>query len=113
MIGVDTNILVYAHRRDSAHHEAARQSVSQLAEGSQAWAIPWSCIHEFIRVIFNPPSTLEEAASQVEAWLEAQNLVTISESAAYWPELKSLLLVGRRDRGYTTLVLRLSAYSMG
>ncbi len=100
MIGVDTNILVYAHRRDSAHHEAARQSVSQLAEGSQAWAIPWSCIHEFLGVvthgrIFDPPSTLEEAASQVEAWLEAQNLVTISESAAYWPELKSLLLAGR------------------
>ena len=100
MIAVDTNILVYAHRRDSAHHEAAQQSILELADGLQPWAIPWSCIHEFLAVvthgrIFEPPSTLDEAIGQVEAWLEAPNLVTISESAEYWPELKATLLAGK------------------
>ncbi len=100
MIAVDTNILVYAHRRDSTHHERARESVLELAEGPETWAIPWSCIHEFIGVvthgrIFDPPSTLQEAIDQVEAWLEAPNLVMLSESAEFWPELKATLLAGK------------------
>ena len=100
MIAVDTNILVYAHRRDAADHQAARQRLGELAGGLQPWAIPWSCIHEFLGVvthgrIFEPPSTLDEAIGQVEAWLEAPNLVTISESPDYWPELKATLLAGK------------------
>jgi hypothetical protein len=31
----------------------------------------------------------------MEAWLEAPNLVMISESAEYWPELKSILLASK------------------
>jgi predicted nucleic acid-binding protein len=33
MIALDTNILVYAHRRDSRWHEAASRVVRELAEG--------------------------------------------------------------------------------
>lgn len=40
MIAVDTNILVHAHRRDSPFHAAARQTITELAEGKVAWAIP-------------------------------------------------------------------------
>ena len=48
MIGVDTNILVYAHRRDSEWHSAAAKALAALAEGETPWAIPWPCIHEFL-----------------------------------------------------------------
>ncbi len=36
MIAVDTNILVYAHRRDSEWFETAYKSLQQLAEAPRA-----------------------------------------------------------------------------
>ena len=54
MIAVDTNLLVYAHRKESRVHEAAFAIVRALAEGSQGWAIPWPCCYEFLSVVTNP-----------------------------------------------------------
>jgi predicted nucleic acid-binding protein len=48
MIAVDTNLLIYAHREDSALHGAANELVDSLRRQSGPWAIPWPCIHEFI-----------------------------------------------------------------
>ncbi len=39
MIAVDTNLLVYAHRRESSVHETAAAVVRELAEGTHAWAV--------------------------------------------------------------------------
>lgn len=50
MIAVDTNILVYAHRKDSPFHGNAYESILELAEGRTPWAIPWPCIHEFLAI---------------------------------------------------------------
>jgi hypothetical protein len=100
MIAVDSNLLVYAHREDSPWHHAAYARIAELAEGSAAWAIPWPCIHEFLSIvthprIYAPPTPLEKAIDQVEAWLESPNLVLLSESEGYWPQLRSLLQTGR------------------
>jgi uncharacterized protein len=100
VIAVDTNILVYAHREDSPWHERAYTRLSALAEGRAAWAIPWSCLHEFLAIvthpqIYNPPSPLETALAQVEAWLEAPGLVLLAETGSYWPELRAALSAGR------------------
>ena len=53
MIAVDTNLLVYAHRRESREHATARAVVRTLAEGDDAWAIPWPCCYEFLSVVTN------------------------------------------------------------
>ena len=100
MIAVDSNLLVYGHREDSPWHHAAYARIVELAEGSAAWAIPWPCIHEFLSIvtyprIYAPPTPLVKAIDQVEAWLESPNLVLLSESEGYWPELRSLLQTGR------------------
>ena len=100
MIAVDTNLLVYAHREDSPWHDEAYKKIVELAEGPATWAIPWPCIHEFLAIIthsriYNPPTPLEIAIDQVEAWLESPTLVTLSESADYWPLLRSTLRSGR------------------
>ncbi|QQR81971.1 MAG: PIN domain-containing protein [Deltaproteobacteria bacterium] len=97
MIAVDTNILVYAHREDSQFHQNAFYKVKELAEGSQRWAIPWPCIHEFWAIVTHPriytPSTpFQKALDQVEAWMESPTLEMIGESEGYWEELKSTLL---------------------
>jgi toxin-antitoxin system PIN domain toxin len=100
LIAVDTNILVYAHRRDSPHHDIARQSVLELAQRGQPWAIPWPCVHEFLAVvthprIYDPPTPLAAAIDQMEAWSESPTLVLISESDLYWAELTKLLLASK------------------
>lgn len=66
MIAVDTNVLVYAHRAETALHQAAAWKLVELAEGRGLWGMPVFCAGEFIRVVthrrvFNPPSTLDEA----------------------------------------------------
>ena len=100
MIAVDTNLLVYAHREDSPWHDAAYTRIAELAESRTPWTIPWPCLHEFLSIvthprIFSPPTPLEKAIAQVEAWLESPSLVLISESADYWPLLRSTILTGK------------------
>jgi toxin-antitoxin system PIN domain toxin len=100
LIAVDTNILVYAHRRDAEWHAAAAEKVRTLAESRAQWAIPWPCLHEFLSIvthprIFAPPSTAAEAMEQVDAWLESLSLAVLAESPEHWTTLKGLLRAGR------------------
>jgi toxin-antitoxin system PIN domain toxin len=100
MIAVDTNLLVYAHRRDSPWHPAAAGTLGELAEGRRAWAIPWPCLHEFLAIvthprIYRPPTPLARALEQVEAWLESPSLVLLGETPDHWSVLRELLTAGR------------------
>ena len=97
MIALDTNILVYARRREAPHHQAARRLLSELAEGDVPWAIPWPCIYEFLRVVtharvFNPPTPLAEALEDVESLLESPSLVLLSEARGHASHLIKLTL---------------------
>ena len=103
MIAVDTNILVYAHRRDSQWHEPASECLRDLAEGSASWALPWPCLHEFLAIvtherIFSPSTPMPKALEQVAAWLESPTVVVLSETDGYWDVL-SLLLERAKNRG--------------
>jgi len=96
MIAVDSNILVYAHRRDSEFNPAAASVLRELAESPAQWALPWPCVHEFYSIvthprIFDPPSTPEQAVEQISAWLEAPSVVPISEGESYWRVLVSIV----------------------
>lgn len=100
MIAVDTNILVYAHREEMEWHLAAAEAVRSLAEGRGAWAIPWPCLHEFLAIvthrrIFNPPTPVQRALDQVDAWLESPSLVLLAEPGDHWKRLREVVLSGR------------------
>lgn len=100
MIAVDTNVLVYAHRRDSTWHDAADAAVRGLAEGNAPWALPWPCIHEFAAVvthprIYAPPSTPAQAIDQVDAWLESPSVVLLGEGDTHWEVLREVLQDGQ------------------
>jgi toxin-antitoxin system PIN domain toxin len=103
VIAVDTNLLVYAHRADSAEHERAYAVVRELAEGVARWAIPWPCAHEFLAIvthprIYRPASTIEQALEQVRAWAESPSLTWLAESdEVYWPVLERLLRESRAE----------------
>ena len=103
-IALDTNILVYAHRRDSPWFQAAYACVEGLADGRNPWAIPWPCVHEFIAIVTNPrgykPATpLEQALDQLKAWFESPNSVAIAETETYWSVLETLLRSSRVTGG--------------
>jgi len=100
VIGVDSNILVYAHRSDSPFHDVASRCVRSLAESPAGWMIPWPCLHEFLGIvtharIYNPPSTVAQACAQVEAWLSSPSLSLLGETADHWLRLRRLLTKGR------------------
>jgi toxin-antitoxin system PIN domain toxin len=99
MIAVDTNILVYAHRGDSLFHDRASVAVRALAEGRRSWAIPWPCVHEFLAIvthprIYDPPTPVDAAITQVEAWLDSPSLVLVAEGADHWDRLRETLAGG-------------------
>jgi toxin-antitoxin system PIN domain toxin len=96
---VDTNLLVYAHRHDVSWHAAAVEVIRGLAEGVQAWAIPWPCVHEFVAIvtdprIFDPPSTAAVALDQVAIWLESPGLTLLAESPGYETHFDRLVRYG-------------------
>ena len=99
MTAVETNILVYAHRADSEWHDRATACLRALAEGRADWAIPWTCLHEFVATvthprIFNPPSTVDQAIEQVETWMESPSLTVLGEPHDHWSILRRQLLDG-------------------
>ncbi len=96
MIAVDTNILVYAHRKDSQFHDAAVAQLRELAEGQHAWSIAWPSIHEFYAIvtharIYRPPTPAARAFDQIDAWLASPSLVLLGETARHWTTLRTLI----------------------
>jgi len=82
---IDTNVLVYSEIVSSSQHRAARLLLTELAEGSAPWAIPWPCVYEFLRVIthprvFSPPVPMEVALHDLEQILASPSLILLAET---------------------------------
>jgi toxin-antitoxin system PIN domain toxin len=96
MVAVDTNILVYAHRADSAWHQQADRVIQELAEGRSSWAIPWPCLYEFFAIvthpkIYRPPTPPADALIQIDCWMESPTLVLLHEGDGFWEAVRPLL----------------------
>lgn len=96
MIAIDTNLLVYSHRKDSKFHIEAFEIVKQLALGDESWAIPSPCITEFFsivtnRKVFAVPSTAEEAIAQIELWIKSPTFSMIVEGNQYVERLVQII----------------------
>src|SRR3970040_1927399 len=68
LLAVDTNVLVYAHRREPSEHPVALRPLATLAEGHDPWAIPWPCVYEFFSVVTNPRIWRDAASDPDQAW---------------------------------------------
>ena len=104
MIAIDTNVLVYAHRRESRVHEEAAEMLHKVAEGDRRWAIPWPCCYEFLSVVTNrriwrgAESSPREAWSQLMAWTDSPSNRLIGETAGF-PEILQRFVRRPRVRG--------------
>lgn len=100
MIAVDTQILVYAHRADAAHHAAASKAISELATGKSDWGLLMQALHEFLGIvthprIYDPPSTNEQAWRQLHAWLASPTVVVLGEGPDHLATLERLVRTHR------------------
>jgi toxin-antitoxin system PIN domain toxin len=97
MLAVETNVLVYAHRREPAEHAAAAELLRELAEGPVRWAIPWPCVYEFASVVTNrriwkaAASTPSQAWAQVRAWAASPTCALIGETEGFLDLLEGLV----------------------
>ncbi len=96
MGAVDTNILVYAHRLEPPEHQLALKVLSDLATGSEPWALPWPCFYDFLRVLthpraFHPPTPPLLAWDAVQTLLDSPSLILISEGERHRKILDTLL----------------------
>lgn len=88
MTAVDTNILVYAEMKNADQHARAIQVLTELAQGPAAWAIPWPCIYEMLRVITHPrayraPIVVDTALQDLKNLLASPSLMLLSETAQH------------------------------
>lgn len=100
MIALDTNILVYAKRSEAAHHRQAEALLHRFAADTRPWALTWTCIYEFLRVvthprIFAPPTDLAEAIDGVENLFESSSLRLLGEGPAHLRHLRATLIDGK------------------
>jgi toxin-antitoxin system PIN domain toxin len=118
LIAIDTNLLVYAHRREPREHEAALGVVRRLAESGTPWAIPWPSVYEFFSVVTNPriwkeaASTPQQAWLQLEAWFDAPGLQLLAETADF-RELLAGFARRARVRGPVIHDARVAAICVG
>jgi toxin-antitoxin system PIN domain toxin len=93
---VDTNVLVYAEITSSPFHETARAVLRDLAEGAEAWALPWPCAYEFLRVVthprvYHPPVPTPVALADLLAILASPSLTMLGESDRHVAVLESVV----------------------
>jgi toxin-antitoxin system PIN domain toxin len=96
VIGLDTNVLVHAHRTDSPHHGAALAALDRAGAAPAGWAIPWPCAHEFVAVVsgkaFGAARTpLPVAFDALDAWLSHPRCRSIGETAGHAALLRRLM----------------------
>ena len=88
MIAVDTNVLIYSHRRESVHHDIAQRKITAIAESDAPWGLPVFCLAEFVRVVthlrvFDPPSSLAEALDFLSQLLQSPSVRLLNPAAGY------------------------------
>lgn len=74
MILVDANLLIYAHVKAFAQHQAARDWLDEQLNDISRVGLPWASLLAFLRVVTNPrifeqPEPIADAWAQVMAWL--------------------------------------------
>jgi hypothetical protein len=95
MIALDTNLLVYAHQRDSPWREQAVAAIRPVVEGRTPWALPWPVVHEFFAVVthgrFKVPSTPVEALGMLRNLLASPTVQVLGEGPGHFDVLADLI----------------------
>lgn len=100
MILVDANLLLYAVDNASRYHARARSWWDDQLSGHAPVGLAWQVLTAFIRIGTNPrllqrPLSLEEAAEQIQSWLDQPCTRIVRPSESHWTVFQRLLLEGQ------------------
>ena len=95
MMMPDVNVLIYAHRRESASHYAYRRWFEQLVGSPSPFALSTLVAGAFVRLatnkrVFTQPTPIEAALATIDAIVAAPNCVLCSPSKRHWSLLRQL-----------------------
>lgn len=94
MIGLDTNVLLYACNPDCAEHARCRELLEKLRAGNIPWALTWPIIYEFVHVITHQ-RRIARPWNTISAWDFIQSL-TRSRACKILVETERHLEVARQ-----------------
>lgn len=100
MILLDVNVLVYAHRRDSARHDEYRAWLEEAIAGPAPYGLSDLVLAGFIRVVTHPrvfrdPTPLADALSFVQTIRDQPGHVPVVPGARHWSIFLSLCAQAR------------------
>lgn len=89
MVLIDVNVLVYAHRLESANHPAFRQWLEDLINSDQAYGMAELVLAGFIRIMTHPkifrfPTPLETALRYALELRSRSNCVIVAPGLRHW-----------------------------
>lgn len=89
MILPDVNVLVYAHRQDTANHVHFREWLQGVVNSDQAYGMSDIVLSGFIRIvthrkIFKEPSSIEDALMFVQQLQTPTHCVTVRPGPRHW-----------------------------
>lgn len=95
MIAVDTNLLVYAHRREMPFHKRVREILNEALKNPEPLSVPWPCVHEFLAIvthsrIFRDPTPINLALDAIWALHESISGGFLGEGEGYLESLDAL-----------------------
>jgi toxin-antitoxin system PIN domain toxin len=91
----DVNILVYAHREETAGHKRYAAWLTECVTASEPFALSELVLHGFVRVvtnprIFDPPSTIGQAFRFLDALLDRPTSSVIRPGPRHWRIFREL-----------------------
>ena len=95
MVLPDINVLVYAHREDTAHHADCRAWLEAVLNGDEAYGVSALVLGGFARVVTHPkvftkPSTIVDAFAFADQVRNQPNCVLIEPGPRHWEIFRRL-----------------------
>ena len=95
MVLPDVNVLVYAHREDTAHHAGCRNWLEKVINGHESYGLAELVLSGFVRVathakVFIRPSTLSDALAFTEQLRGRANCVPVAPGLRHWDIFRAL-----------------------
>jgi len=97
MILPDVNVLIYAFRKDAAHHSISKPFVESLVNGNVRFGLSPLAMAAVVRITTNPrsyqqPSALEEVFQYCEYLTNSPNCQIIRPGERHWDIFKRLCI---------------------
>ena len=95
MVLPDVNVLVYAHREDTAQHGACRRWLEGVLNGDEAYGVSELVLSGFLRIVTHPkvftkPSGMQDALVFTDQLRDRPNCVLIEPGSRHWEIFRRL-----------------------